>query len=467
MTSDVEESHSTLNLYLAACTVNIGAFAVGCAITWSSPTIFKLKNGDLSANGLSITDTEGAWIASLIALGAAIGPLIARFLVDRIGRKRTILFAISLLTISWLIIGLFPKVLPIYLARVLAGISVGLVYTVNPLYIAEISEPRYRSSLGTLMQFFLCTGFLVEYVVGPHTTYSGLVLVSIGPSILCLCSFILMPETPQFLLKQPNSEKKALESLSWLRGHPRDDIVKKELNELKILLGENVKQKTGIKELFGSRGNIKALLISCIMVGFQQVSGINVVLFYSESIFKSTGSNISSSTSSIIVGSVMVLAASITPPFTKIYGMKVLLYISTIGMTITLSALGFYFFLQSLGHNMISLSWLPITCLVLYIITYCFGIGPLPWAIMGEMFPANLKAIASALTTSFCWILGFILTNRFMILCDTIGQHFTFWIFSGFCILAFLFSKYLLPNTEGMTLQEIQDMLHSRITTQN
>lgn len=91
------------------------------------------------------------------------------------------------------------------------------------------------------------------------------------------------------------------------------------------------------------------------------------------------------------------------------------------------------------------------------------GFGPLPWAIMGEIFPANLKAVASALTASFCWVLGFILTLTFSRMCAAIGIHFAFWMYSVFCILALLFTAFLLPETEGKTQQEIQDILHGRV----
>lgn len=90
------------------------------------------------------------------------------------------------------------------------------------------------------------------------------------------------------------------------------------------------------------------------------------------------------------------------------------------------------------------------------------GFGPLPWAIMGEIFPSNLKSMASALTASFCWLLGFVLTKTFLMMSNCIGNDFSFWIFAVFCIVALLFTAFLLPQTEGKTLQEIQDMLHGR-----
>lgn len=95
------------------------------------------------------------------------------------------------------------------------------------------------------------------------------------------------------------------------------------------------------------------------------------------------------------------------------------------------------------------------------------GFGPLPWAIMGEIFPSNLKSVASGLTAGFCWLLGFILTKTFQSLCDLIGLHFTFWMYGVFCLFALLFTVFLLPETEGKTLQEIQDMLQGRTKSES
>ncbi|NEU34292.1 sugar porter family MFS transporter, partial [bacterium LRH843] len=91
-----------------------------------------------------------------------------------------------------------------------------------------------------------------------------------------------------------------------------------------------------------------------------------------------------------------------------------------------------------------SLSTAPIIFMVVYIVTYCLGFGPLPWAVMGEMFPPNMKAKASAITASFCWILGFIITLGFNSVAASLGMAFAFWIFSGFCVVAILFTVVLL-----------------------
>lgn len=120
--------------------VNMGAFAAGCALTWSSPSLGKLEMG--KANGLQITKDESSWVGSLTPLGAAVGPLLAGALLDRYGRKNTVLFGMVLSTISWVLIAAVPILSVLYFARLLAGVTVGIIFTAVPMYIAEIAEVR-------------------------------------------------------------------------------------------------------------------------------------------------------------------------------------------------------------------------------------------------------------------------------------------------------------------------------------
>ncbi|XP_050534174.1 facilitated trehalose transporter Tret1-like isoform X1 [Daktulosphaira vitifoliae] len=453
---------SSINLYLAAMTANLGATAAGCALTWSSPTLIKLVNGGDPSISLVITKEEATWVGSLVTLGAAVGPILSGFILDKLGRKNTVLFSMILSIMAWIVIGFIPKINVLCLARFILGISVGLVFTAVPTYIAEISTPNLRSSLGTLMQFFLCCGFLIEYTVGPYTSYLTLALVSLIAPVLCFATFMWMPNSPHSILNKPGREEEASRALCWFRGTSQESAIAKELQEIILSIEEAKKQKSGFYELFANKGNIKAVMISLTMVGLQQMSGINIVLLYSENIFKAANTNLTASTCTIIVGVVMLVTCSFTPTMANYMSMKKMLNISAIGMFFSEVALGFYFFCPKLGMDQSSLQWLPIASLVTYIIAFYVGYGPLPWAIMGEVFPANLKSIATSITASVCWFLGFLLCKNFNTMSAVFGMDYVFWLFGSFCIVALMFTVFVLPDTEGKTLQEIQDMLHGR-----
>lgn len=118
----------------------MGALAAGCALTWSSPTLVKLQEVNSNTGLRTITEDEGSWVGSLVTLGAAIGPILAGALLDRLGRKNTILLSMILSAVSWITIGAIPSLYALYGARVLAGITVGVIFTAVPMYIAEIAE---------------------------------------------------------------------------------------------------------------------------------------------------------------------------------------------------------------------------------------------------------------------------------------------------------------------------------------
>ncbi|XP_075232525.1 facilitated trehalose transporter Tret1-like [Lycorma delicatula] len=458
---------SNTNLYIATCACNLAAFSAGNALTWSSPTISKLQKVG------AIQLEQESWVGSTIALGASVGPFVAGALVDRIGRKTTLLLTSVMFLASWALIATsfsFAEInYPIiYIARVIAGMSAGITYTAAPMYVAEIAEDSVRGALGSVLAFFLCAGFLLEYIVGPNTSFMGLILASAAAPIVFAVSFFFMPESPYYLISK-NEKAKAMRALQWIRGVSDANYIQKELSEIQSSVSEAATQKSGITELIATKGNIKALYLSCGLVAFQQLSGINVVLFYSEPIFEATGASLDASVCSIAVGAVMVFAAGIAPPLAKCLGMKMLLIISAIGMAICQGVLGLFFFIKKNNPDIDIPGWnlLPLGSMVIYIITYCLGFGPLPWAVMGEMFPANIKAIASAVTASFCWILGFIMTKGFGSVSEMLGTDMAFWIFAGFCLVALAFTVILLPDTRGMSLQEIQDLLNGRIVNRD
>lgn len=148
-------SYALIDNHRSVCfAVNMGALAAGCALTWSSPTLDKLKNGEWGS-GERITDDQASWVGSLVTLGAAVGPILAGALLDRLGRKNTILLSMVLSTISWITVGFVPSLHALYGARVLGGVAVGIVFTAVPMYIAEISEVRFRRTFSTVKRFML------------------------------------------------------------------------------------------------------------------------------------------------------------------------------------------------------------------------------------------------------------------------------------------------------------------------
>lgn len=205
-----------------------------------------------------------------------------------------------------------------------------------------------------------------------------------------------------------------------------------------------------------------ALMISVGLICFQNFSGIDAVLFYSETIFKKAGSSINSAVATIIIGTVMLVSSCITPFFVDSSGRRGLLLISAAGMAVSLTAMGIYFFFDARGM-MSSLGWLPVASLVGFILFYCVGFGPLPFTVLSEMFAPEIKSTATSLAVSACWIVDFAVTKSFLPLEAVVGNYGNFWIFGGFCVIAFVFTSIVVFETKGLSLQEIQDKLNGKL----
>jgi len=151
------------------------------------------------------------------------------------------------------------------------------------------------------------------------------------------------------------------------------------------------------------------------LMAAQQLSGINAVIFYTKDIFKESGSTISPDIAAIIVGAVQVLATYASTILVDRAGRRALLMVSCGVMSICLAVLGVYFYLGTHNHDVSVVSWLPLAALALYIVVFSLGMGPLPWVVMGEIFPDNTKATASAVACATNWILAFVITKNFAV----------------------------------------------------
>ncbi|XP_054263259.1 facilitated trehalose transporter Tret1-like [Macrosteles quadrilineatus] len=464
MEMEPKRKSKRFNLYLAVMAANVGAFSLGSLYNWTSPALPKLSAAD---SWLPITTTQASWIGSLIGIGSIFGPFIGGVLVDTVGRKGSMILAVLVGLVAWAMLYFTTAVWHIYISRIIGGIGGGIVFTCVPLYIAEIAEDDIRSALGSTLNFFFASGYLIEYIFGPWVSHWNLILISCVAPILffIMCPFI--PESPYYYILKDDIEN-AHKSLKKLRtGWPKKDI-EMELEVIKESVQEAMREKGTLLELVATPTNRKALLLSCGAMTFQQMSGINVVLFYSETIFNLAGDItvgswvIKSSSSTIVVAVILIIFAGVAMPLTKMYGIRNMLITSAAGMVGFQTITGFWFFVQYQGVDVSSTSWIPLFNLVGYVVTYSLGYGPLPTAVKGEVFPPNVKGISSAVTVGYSWGLSFVITKLFPHINEVCGMFTVFWIFSVSCFLATLFSIYLMIDTRNLSLQEIQDLLNGK-----
>lgn len=453
-----EKPKNSVFLYRTAFIANLLGFAAGVGFSWTSPVIPKLQSRETPLKA-PVDASQESIIAAILCIGAAIGPFPCGYLADKIGRKRTLVVIAIPMVVALVILAFTDEVKMYYLARLLYGTGNGGVFTVLTMYIAEITEDHNRGQFCCIMGIFIASGLLYPLSIGPLLSIRTFCLSSLIPLQIFLIFFPLYcPESPTYLLKIDKSDLAAT-ALKDLRNKSEDQV-EKELKALQIIVENQKQEKGGIAEIFRNKATKKAFIVATGLLTIQQVSGINAVTGFMENIFLATGSAVPSKVATTFIGIIQVLTVLVTASVIEKLGRKFLILSSIIGAAVSIIFLGLYFFLHRSKFSMLAYFWwLPIVCLLVYIVSFNLGLGPVPWTVLSEIFPNNVKASASALVSSTCFGISFVITMAFPILSEILGMAETFWTFGICCILGLLFVYYIVPETKGKTLAEIQEIL--------
>lgn len=409
-------------------------------------------------SGIQVTQNEASWIGSLMPLAALAGGFTGGPLLESFGRKKTIMATALPFIGASLLVSYANGVEMIYAGRAITGFCIGMISLSLPVYLAEAIHPEVRGTLGLLPTSLGNGGVMLCYVCGFFLNWSQLSLVGAIiplPFLLLMC---MIPETPRYLLNK-GKDRECQAALQWLRGDKQD--IARELHDMERANILMKKTKLRANELF-QPCHVKPLMISIGLMFFQQFSGINAVMFYSVSIFELAGSSINSNLATIILGVVNIGATIFSNAFIDKLGRKILLYISDVGMIISLVVFGGYFYLKDVAHTEAP-GWIPLLALMVYVVSFSVGFGPIPWLMMGEIFPSRIRGAAASLSTAFNWACTFIVTKTFMDLQGILGPHGVFWMFAvilGFCMAFIIF---FVPETRGQTLEDIERLYTGQV----
>lgn len=214
-----------------------------------------------------------------------------------------------------------------------------------------------------------------------------------------------------------------------------------------------------LRDLFAVRANRRGFFMCVLLMFFQQFSGINAVIFFSMAIFESAGSDIKPAICALIIGVVQVLATVLAAALVERAGRKILLVQSSAIMCLCLTALGVFFYLKKTGHDVSAIGIVPLASLVLFIIAFSTGYGPIPWMMMGELLPSDVKSIATSITVLYNWTSVTIITLSFESLKESLGDDVTFWIFAVIMGLGTVYGMKFLFETKGKSNAEIMIIL--------
>ncbi|KAG7189409.1 hypothetical protein KM043_017114 [Ampulex compressa] len=437
---------------LAGFIANLAMFNAGLAFGWPASALPKLQQPGIK---YPLTSDQGAWVVSAMSMGACFGPILSGFLINRIGRK-WFLYATGVpYLICWTIVYFTGQFEALFVARFTCGVGVGAAFSAVPIYVGEIAETKIRGSLGTMNAMLTVCGTLMSYAVGPWVDRETLALVSMIPTILFLLIFMWMPETPYYYLKKQKTAA-AEKSLSWLRS---SGVIKEEIREMSDLIELEERHRGRISELITVRANRRATLIVGLMLSAQQFCGIVAVMAYVTLLFESMSLGIDSSLAVIITGLMSCLGNLIATCIVDRIGRRPLLLISLCITSVSLTIIGVFFHLEALHFDVTSFSWIPLIGVLSYCISVSLGLGPIPYAVLGEIYPTTIKAWATMFASIYGSLLGFAVAKIFQVVSDAMGRHVIFYGFVGCEIIIGIFIYFIMPETKQKPLKEIQAIL--------
>ncbi|KAH8325133.1 hypothetical protein KR074_002730, partial [Drosophila pseudoananassae] len=445
---------------LAALSVSLCSLVLGFTAAYTSPALISMTDRKLT--NFEVTPQAASWVGGIMPLAGLAGGFCGGPFIIYLGRKTTIQFIAAPFILAELLIACAENVGTVLCGRFLTGFCVGVGSLSLPVYLGETLHPEVRGTLGLLPTALGNIGIVVCYVAGTFMNWSQLAVFGAALPVPYLILMSFMPESPRWYVGEGHEEK-ARQSLTWLRG--KDADVESELRILMLTQAEadNLANQHTLLELMKPR-NLKPLSISLGLMFFQQFSGINAVIFYTVSIFKEAGTTIDSYVCTIIVGVVNFMATFAASALIDRIGRKILLHFSNFAMIVTLSILGAFFYCKIHGPDFSHVTWLPLTCFVIYVIGFSMGFGPIPWLMMGEILPAKVRGPAASMVTAFNWACTFIVTKTFQDMIDLLGTHGAFWVFAGVCFVGVFFVIFFVPETRGWTLEEIERRL-TRMST--
>ncbi|XP_002720541.3 solute carrier family 2, facilitated glucose transporter member 8 isoform X2 [Oryctolagus cuniculus] len=446
-------------VFLAAFAAALGPLSFGFALGYSSPAIPSLRRAAPPAPRLD--DNEASWFGAIVTLGAAAGGVLGGGLVDRAGRKLSLLLSAVPFVVGFAVITAARDVWVLLGGRLLTGLACGVASLVAPVYISEVAYPAVRGLLGSCVQLMVVTGILLAYLAGWVLEWRWLAVLGCVPPTLMLLLMSCVPETPRFLLAQ-HRRQEAMAALRFLWGSEQG------WEEPPIAA-----ERQGFQlALLRRPGIYKPFVIGVSLMAFQQLSGVNAVMFYAETIFEEAKFK-DSSLASVVVGLIQVLFTALAALIMDRAGRRLLLTLSGVIMVFSTSAFGAYFKLAQGGPGnsshvdllapvstepidpSVGLAWLAVGSMCLFIAGFAVGWGPIPWLLMSEIFPLHVKGVATGVCVLTNWLMAFLVTKEFSSVMEALRPYGAFWLASAFCIFGVLFTLFCVPETKGKTLEQI------------
>jgi sugar porter (SP) family MFS transporter len=397
----------------------------------------------------------GAIVAALL-LGAMVGSALAGRLSDRMGRRRLIIIAAVVFTAGALLAALAPSIAVLILARFVLGLAVGSAALVVPLYLSEIAPTEVRGAISSLNQLMIVAGILAAFIVNAILASSGNWRLMLGlaavPSVILLAGMMFMPETPRYLVHAGEEE----EARQVLEDLPGDDHPEERIGEIREI--EQQEGATGLSGLFRAKWVRPALLVATGLAVFQQLVGINTIIYYAPTTLTNVGfAKTSAIYANLIIGVINVAMTVIAIRIVDRVGRKPMLYGGVAGMVASLVVLGVSLSALATPHHPGDpAAIITLVCLATFIASFAATWGPVVWVMLPEVLPLSVRGTAMGVAVFANWAANFVVAQSFPPLIKALDPGPVFLGYAALGLLAGLFVKMFVTETKGRSLEEIE-----------
>jgi len=401
------------------------------------------------------------WAMSSALVGCLSGALLSGAWSDKYGRKKLLVAAAALFVVSAYGTGAVDSFTLFVVFRIVGGFGIGIASNISPIYIAEVSPASDRGRYVSLNQLTIVLGILtaqlVNWLIGKQYTPEYGTITSAGiewawrwmfwaeliPATIFFGLTFLIPESPRWLA----INKKEEESRHVFCRIGGESHAAKELAEIRLL--PSIQTKNDWKAL--THPNVrKVLIIGVVLAVFQQWCGINVIFNYADEIFTAAGYTVSEVLMNIVVTGVTNVIFTFVAIYTvDRWGRRALMFVGSAGLAVIYAVMGACYYFNVSGLPMLLLVVLAIAC-------FAMSLGPTVWVVLSEIFPVRIRGVAMALATFSLWTACFLLTYTFPLLNEYLQASGTFWLYGGICLAGYVFIHFMLPETKGKSLEEIE-----------
>ncbi len=407
-----------------------------------------------------LSDWEFGFVVSSMLLGCAVGALMAGIPSDRFGRKSVLMATAILFFISAVGSALSFTTPGFVFYRLVGGLAVGSASMLAPVYISEIAPAGVRGKMVSLNQLTIVLGISVAFFsnyflshLPESVNWRWMLGVEAVPAFLFFLLLFSVPESPRWLVMKgfPN---KAMQLLMRINGEKNAGKI---LEEIKFSLeGKRSRLSETFRKPYGS-----IIWMGIVLAVLQQVTGINIIMYYAPNIFKSIGfDNSNAIFQSITIGGVMTVFTIVAMLVVDRLGRKPLIIWGSLGMLIFLLTLSLLFFFNKAD------GFLVLVCILGYIACFSFSLGPVVWVLIGELFPNAIRSTGVAIATFFLWLANYLVTLTFPVLLNAFEgpmRGMTFLIYAAFCVVMLIYTAVMVPETKGKALEQIESVFMDRL----